>query len=46
MKIDFIAIGYYQIIGGTETVVKNLAEKMALKGHNATVHASTYCAGK
>ena len=42
MKIDFISIGYYPIIGGTETVVKNLAEKMALKGHNATVHASTY----
>ena len=42
MKIDFISIGYYPIIGGTETVVKNLAEKMALKGHNVTVHASTY----
>lgn len=42
MKIDFISTGYYPIIGGTETVVKNLAERMALKGHNVTVHASTY----
>lgn len=42
MKIDFVAIGYYPIIGGTETLVKNLAERMALKGHNVTVHASKY----
>ena len=42
MKIDFIAIGSYPIIGGTETVVKNLAERMVLRGHDVKVHASTY----
>ena len=42
MKIDFISTGYYPIIGGTETVVKNLAGRMALKGHSVTVHTSTY----
>lgn len=42
MKIDFIAIGYYPVIGGTETVVKNIAEIMAKRGHEVTVHTSTY----
>ncbi|MGC8622272.1 MAG: glycosyltransferase family 4 protein [Caldisphaera sp.] len=42
MKIDYICIGYHPIIGGTENLVKNLAEKMAQKGHDVTVHTSMY----
>lgn len=42
MKIDYITIGYFPIIGGTETVVKNIAEIMAKRGHEVTVHTSTY----
>jgi len=28
MKIDYISIGYWPIVGGTETVVKNVAERI------------------
>jgi len=42
MKIDYISIGYWPIVGGTETVVKNVAERMAQRGHDVTVHASYY----
>ena len=42
MKIDYVCIGYWPVIGGTETVVKNLAERMVRRGHDVTVHASTY----
>ena len=42
MEIDYITTGYYPIIGGTESLVKNLAERMVLRGHYVTVHTSTY----
>lgn len=42
LKIDYVCIGYWPVIGGTETVVKNLAERMVRRGHDVTVHASTY----
>lgn len=42
MKIDYICIGYFPIVGGTETVVRNIAEIMAKKGYEVTVHTSTY----
>ncbi len=42
MKIDDISIGYFPIVGGTETVVKNIAERMTKRGHDVTVHTSTY----
>jgi glycosyltransferase involved in cell wall biosynthesis len=29
-------------VGGTETIVKNVAERMAQRGHDVTVHASYY----
>lgn len=42
MKIDCISIGYWPVIGGTETVVRNIAERMAQRGHDVTVHTGYY----
>ena len=42
MKIDYIAVGYWPVVGGTETILKNIAERMAQRGHDVTVHTSTY----
>lgn len=42
MKIDYICIAYDPVIGGTETIVKNNAERMVRRGHDVTVHTSTY----
>lgn len=42
MKIDYVCIGFYPIIGGTETVVLNIAKRMVKKGHDVIVHTSTY----
>lgn len=42
MKIDYIAVGYWPVVGGTEFFVKNIAERMAQRGHDVTVHTSTY----
>lgn len=42
MKIDYVCIGYDPVIGGTETIVKNIAEIMVKRGHTVTVHTSTY----
>lgn len=42
LKIDYICIGYWPIFGGTETVVRKIAEIMAKRGHDITVHTSFY----
>lgn len=42
MKIDYISIGYWPIVGGTEAIVRNVAERMARRGHDVTVHTSAY----
>ena len=41
MKIDYICITYNPVVGGAETLVKNIAERMSQKGHDVTVHTST-----
>lgn len=41
-KIDYICIGYSPIVGGTESIVSNIAERMVQRGHDVTVHTSTY----
>ena len=42
MKIDYIAICYWPVVGGTETVLKNVAERMVQRGYDVSIHASTY----
>lgn len=42
MKIDYICTGYHPVVGGTEILVRNIAERMSQKGHDVTVHTSTY----
>ena len=42
MKIDYICISFYPVIGGTEAVVLNIAKRMAKKGHDVTIHTSNH----